>query len=168
MEAELGPRRQQTKNQFGPSTAILETANRAFELLIMCKNKHDGLQCLLLLAVLHQTDRYITFVAASMANTQAMATGSTPLTPITPQSLESALPPASCQQPAQPGLLEKPLDSAQRDLVTRTYLLLAAISSELLVEDGGFYSESGLELEFLRSRVHQLKHKFKAQLGSSL
>ncbi|KAF6804852.1 hypothetical protein CSOJ01_09882 [Colletotrichum sojae] len=42
LDAALGPRQQHASNQFGRSTDVLETANRTFELLVMCKNKHDG------------------------------------------------------------------------------------------------------------------------------
>ncbi|KAF6821710.1 hypothetical protein CMUS01_11368 [Colletotrichum musicola] len=164
LEAALGRRQQHTSNQFRRSTAVLKTANRTFELLIMCKNKHDGLHCLLLLAVLHQTDRCVTSGAATSTNTPVIATGSTPFTPITPQGLESVLAPASCQQPDLMGLLEKTLESTQRELITKIYLLLAAVASELLVEGGGFHSDS-VELELLRNRVQQLKLKVKAKLS---
>lgn len=125
----------------------------------MCKDKHDGLPYLVLLVIMHQLDRYIAGPAAERDASNPLSAG----LPLTPQSQEApSLRPAISGQHSPTGSATDMLKSIPPEMMTKTYLLLAAVSSELLSEDGNMWSEPTVDLELLRSRVHQLKLKLKS------
>ncbi|EJT75581.1 hypothetical protein GGTG_05514 [Gaeumannomyces tritici R3-111a-1] len=181
-----------------PRPWVLELANTGFEAVVMCKQRHDGLQHLMLLVVICQLERYTGIACpplplpppppsplpqhqqqqknnggvAAAAVASPGSRGSS--LPLSPRGLVSPPPPppagfgehqdpppdakASSSQPDE-------LASFSKGPVLRSYLLLAALSSEVLTREGSQSCFPEVPLDVTRGRVDWMKAAFRARLG---